>query len=270
MSGAEPLEPQMASRFRYYFTLTAGRTGTAWLADFLGLNLGVPAVHELLGIDDFGVEMPDIKTMRSFNDRGNDAHVRAFWAGKLARIGARENYIETNHTLAKCGLIENLTGSHLAKDSVVVVLRRNRIDQCVSYLVRGDFLNVAVDWQWYLSPRYRNVIVSPGEFLKLGQLGVALWYCYEMEARQAYYLRQFGGRLSFVEARLEDITEPAGAEALLQELGIDSEPVMPPKANANLRRPQEALTAKVTELVGRFRFDPAKLVTDYLESGRTL
>lgn len=260
----------MASRFRYFFTLTAGRTGTAWLAHFLGANLGIAAVHELLGIDDFGVEMPDIKTMRSFNERGNDAHVRAFWAGKLGRIAARQRYVETNHTLAKCGLIENLANSQLAQDSVVIVLRRDRIGQCASYLVRGDFLNVSVDWQWYLSPRYRNVMVAPGEFLKLGQIGAALWYCYEMEARQAYYLSQFGDRLNFVEARLEEITKPPGARALLGQLGIDADPVMPAQANANLRRAPEALTTKVTELVARIRFDPARVVAEYLASGRTL
>ena len=51
----------------YIFTLTGGRTGTAWLAEFLAANLHIPAIHEPLDIDDFGANMPDIRLMRSFN-----------------------------------------------------------------------------------------------------------------------------------------------------------------------------------------------------------
>ena len=50
------------------FTLSAGRTGTAWLSDFLAVNFNCDALHEPLGIEDFGNRMPDIKIMRSFNE----------------------------------------------------------------------------------------------------------------------------------------------------------------------------------------------------------
>ena len=53
-----------------FFTITAGRTGTAWLRSFLSLNFNIEAIHEPLGIDDFGTQMPDIKTMRNFNNFG--------------------------------------------------------------------------------------------------------------------------------------------------------------------------------------------------------
>jgi hypothetical protein len=42
------------------FTLSAGRTGTAWLSDFLAVNFNCDALHEPLGIEDFGNRMPDI------------------------------------------------------------------------------------------------------------------------------------------------------------------------------------------------------------------
>ena len=61
-----------------YFTITAGRTGSAWLASFLSANLKAHAI-EPLEIDDFGVKMPDIRTMRSFNNFGNNDFVRQFW-----------------------------------------------------------------------------------------------------------------------------------------------------------------------------------------------
>ena len=54
-----------------YFTITAGRTGSAWLASFLSLNLQIEEVHEPLGINDFGEKMPDIRTMRNFNNFRN-------------------------------------------------------------------------------------------------------------------------------------------------------------------------------------------------------
>ena len=44
----------------HYFTITAGRTGTAWLASFLSKNLNIEEIHEHLGINDFGEKMPDI------------------------------------------------------------------------------------------------------------------------------------------------------------------------------------------------------------------
>ena len=36
------------------FTLSAGRTGTAWLSDFLAVNFNCDVLHEPLGIQDFG------------------------------------------------------------------------------------------------------------------------------------------------------------------------------------------------------------------------
>ena len=59
-----------------YFTITAGRTGSAWLASFLSQNLNINEVHEFLGINDFGNKMPDIRTMRNFNNFGNNEFVQ--------------------------------------------------------------------------------------------------------------------------------------------------------------------------------------------------
>tara|TARA_Y200000002_G_scaffold138199_1_gene113969 strand:- start:66 stop:371 length:306 start_codon:yes stop_codon:yes gene_type:complete len=90
------------------FTLSAGRTGTAWLSDFLAVNFNCDALHEPLGIEDFGNRMPDIKIMRSFNETGNNAIVKDFWKRKLSMLTSNM-HIETNHTLGKCGLIENIS-----------------------------------------------------------------------------------------------------------------------------------------------------------------
>ena len=90
------------------FTLSAGRTGTAQLSDFLAVNFNCDALHEPLVIEDFGNRMPDIKIMRSFNETGNNAIVKDFWKRKLSMLTSNM-HIETNYTLGKCGLSENIS-----------------------------------------------------------------------------------------------------------------------------------------------------------------
>ena len=96
------------------FKFSAGRTGTAWLSDFLAVNFTCDGLHEPLGIEDFGNRMPDIKIMRSFTKTGNNAIVTDFWKRKLSMLTSNI-HIETNHTLAKCGLIENMLAPNWQK-----------------------------------------------------------------------------------------------------------------------------------------------------------
>ena len=124
-----------------YFTITAGRTGSAWLASLLSQNLNINEVHEYLGINDFGDKMPDIRTMRNFNNFGNNDFVQNFWKRKFEYI-PNELYAETNHTLCKCGLIENIFLNKREKYTTLIILKRNMTDQCVSYIERNDFGNI--------------------------------------------------------------------------------------------------------------------------------
>jgi hypothetical protein len=102
------------------FTLSAGRTGTAWLSAFLAVNFNCYALHEPLSIEDFGNRMPDIKIMRSFNEAGNNAIVKDFWKRKLSMLSPNM-HTETNHTLGKCGLIENISLTQLAKKNLIII-----------------------------------------------------------------------------------------------------------------------------------------------------
>lgn len=137
------------------FTLSAGRTGTAWLSEFLAVNLNFEALHEPLGVEDFGNRMPDIKIMRSFNENGNNAIVKDFWKRKFSMLTSNI-HIETNHTLGKCGLIENISRSKLAEKSRIIILKRDIVRQCASYVVRHDFVHITTAWQWYLHPSYQK------------------------------------------------------------------------------------------------------------------
>jgi hypothetical protein len=105
-----------------YFTITAGRTGSAWLASFLSLNLQIEEVHEPLGINDFVEKMLDIRTMRNFNNFGNNDFVQNFWNKKFKTIPGGV-YAETNHTLSKCGLVENIMLHDRSDATTLIVLR---------------------------------------------------------------------------------------------------------------------------------------------------
>lgn len=70
-------------KYKYFFTITADRTGSTWLASFLDENLKMNSIYAPLGIDEFGVRMPDIKLMRMFNMGGNTSAVQDFYKGKL-------------------------------------------------------------------------------------------------------------------------------------------------------------------------------------------
>ena len=248
------------------FTLTPGRSGSHWLATFLRENSGMPTLHEPLEIGDFGVHMPDIKTMRAFNTYGNHDFVRAFWSSKLDFVHAQSFYVETNHTLAKCGLIENLATSPARKSASIVVLRRDLAKQCASYIRRHDFSNITLMWQWYLQPNYPLNLVPFEPFAQLGAIAIPLWYSFEMEVRQAYYLRKFSGSVNFIEADLEKVTKPEGATELWNALGGTGTAVIPAASNVS-RSVEDDFEDQAREAIRHFNFSPADLANEIIRSG---
>ena len=160
-----------------YFTITAGRTGSAWLASFLSQNLNINEVHEFLGINDVGNKMPDIRTMRNFNNFGNNEFVQNFGRENL---NIYPTNLFRNQSYIKSGLVENIILNKREKYTTLIILKRDMTDQCVSYLERNDFGNITIAWQWYLHPSYLKII-NPKPFMQFGNLGQPLWYCYEMQ-----------------------------------------------------------------------------------------
>ena len=256
--------------YKYLFTITAGRTGSAWLASFLNDNLKIRSIHEPLEIDDLGVRMPDIKLMRTFNMRGNTKEVREFYKRKFGEISVFPAYAETNHTLAKCGLVENIAEHDIASHSCLIVLRRDFAVQCVSYLNRGDFRNITLDWQWYLHNSYLNNIVNYAPFKPHGLLGKALWYVYEMEARQTYYEQMYACKIKIISIKLEDVVTETGAIHLLNELGHQDAPILPEVRNQNEMKSDAALYCRVVDIIASLNYNFDEIVNQYLESGRSL
>ena len=152
------------------FTLSAGRTGTAWLSVFFAINFNCDALHEPLCIEDFSNRMPDIKIMRSFNETGNNAIVKDFWKRKLSMLTSNMHN-ETNHILRKCRLIENISHTQLAEKSKIIILKRDIVRQCASYVMRHDFVHITTAWQWYLHPSYQKKLSIRNYFHDLRGLG---------------------------------------------------------------------------------------------------
>ncbi len=255
---------------KYVFTITAGRTGTAWLTQLFDLNFNCTAVHEYLQFGDIGLRSPDIGVMQAFNHWGNNERVRNFWKKKIALLPKADMYVETNHALAKGGLIENI--QHLPKDAEVffITMRRDWYKQALSYLNRYDFSNYTTVWQWYLDHRYLLRIVPPEQLNTKGMLGAIIWYIIEVEARQAYYRQLFGDRFTFIDAELETATTMRGAQALLEPLGHKGSVYMPEKTNANVSQGSPIPSEQVQAAVSKIDFDAEKIAADFIRSGRRL
>jgi len=255
---------------RYVFTITAGRTGTAWLAQLFAANLDCVAHHEFLNFGEFGIRSQDVGLMGAFNHWGNGERVQQFWRRKFGMIPDCDIYVETNHALAKCGLIENLGMLPEGADISIITLQRDWLPQAMSYLRRYDFFNMSTVWLWYLDMRYQNRIVSPTPFTGKGVLGQIAWYMAEMEARQAYYRQLYGDRYRFIDAKMEEVTTEDGARALLELFGHKGAVELPEKANANPATPSPIDEAEVRAFINRLKFDPEDLARKYILSGRRL
>ncbi len=257
---------------KFIFTITAGRTGTAWLTEFIKVNSSILSVHEYLDFNDFGTKMPDIRTMRTFNEVGMTKYVIGFWNEKFKSIKYSEDYCESNHTLAKCGLIEYLINfTSLRKEINLIVLRRNKENQALSYLERNDFQNITIHWQWYLSPKYRKNILDPKPFIEHGIIGIVFWYIYEMEVRQEYYRIIYQRYFRFHIAYLEEITNKIGAEKFAKSLGLNNEIKVPPPKNQQLARSSnQELLKKIKSFHSRINIDSLKIAKEFVRCGRTL
>jgi hypothetical protein len=260
------------SNQKLIFTITAGRTGTAWLSKFIAINSQFESVHEPVRIEDFGTMMPDIKIMRTFNDIGMTDSVKDFWQRKFEILSNVSHYSEVNHTLSKCGLIEFMGQyTDLKKNVSIILLRRkNRVKHAVSFLVRNDFSHITLQWQWYLSFRYKRKLIQANPFAAHGNLGLIFWYIYEMEARQEYYKKLYGDRFNFIDFSLEEIVTESGSKNLASSLCINQDLVLPPPNNANKQKPSSEMIELASNFDSICQIDPKEIAEKFINSGERL
>lgn len=213
----------------FVFTMTTGRSGTKYLAKLLEQNLpDAECHHEIIGLDRFGVDTPDLSHMTLFNSQGNVEKVQAFWRSKLSRVAAtpRKFYVETSHLLMNGGLVENLAPLTATGTVHLIRLERDPYDTIVSFRNRSDLLDLANRWVWYLDPEYPRNLISWRDFVPQSLNGLCLWYILEIRARAARYQKLLMGenRIVFHRFSLEELRYAEGASRLLDALGARVHP----------------------------------------------
>ena len=112
-------------------------------------------------------------------------------------------------------------------------------------------------------------IINSEPFLRLGDLGLPLWYCYEMAARQEYYLQKFSNNIHMVEVSLDEVVTYKGAKSFYCNLGFNDECVLPPVRKANKNKPNVQLIDTVRNIIDKITVDMQQVVRDAVKAGFT-
>lgn len=182
------LEEKLSNK-KLYFTVTTGRSGTAFLAEYLENFDGVHSVHE--PVPQFHPIMRKVL---------NDAPLaRNFWLSeKIPAILMTKStkYVETSHLICK-GFLEPLFDMGVFPN--LILLRRDKREVAKSLF----FLNTIpgrseAGLKYYLKPDDKGVLLPISEWQKLTDYQLCYWYTLEIEKRQKFYaevVRSKGGKI---------------------------------------------------------------------------
>jgi hypothetical protein len=264
---------------QFVFTMTTGRSGSAFLTELLAQNLAdAECHHEFLDWGDFGLRTPDVSHMTLFNSEGNVEKVQNFWRNKLAIIlnSRTRFYVETAHMLMKAGLVENLAPLTRAGHVHLIDLQRDIAATIRSFKSRLDFFNKGNEWLWYLDKTYPRNLSGWEKFRGYGHGGLCLWYIVEVRLRAAYYARMVAQNpnISVHRVTLEAISTPEGAGRLLAALGAAKPPgkiIIPPPQNVGKPLPATGWEPGEREILAKLiaaaQFDADALARAAIEQG---
>lgn len=165
-------------KIQLYFTVTTGRSGTAFLTKYVASFDEIFSVHE--------AAPPFHPFMR---DAINDKHVaEKFWlTEKIPAIIASGStkYCETSHLICK-GFLEPLFERGIYPN--LILLKRNKREVAKSIF----FLNTipgktAAGLEYYLKPDDPGVLLPVENWQTLTDYQLCYWYTLEIEARQTHY-----------------------------------------------------------------------------------
>ena len=198
---------------RRVFCITAGRTGSHYLAALFGAVRGAVSAHEDQPI---GIGAP----MEQWND-GVEEPMRAIAALKARRITARAGrrpYLEANHTFIKG------QGWHLAEHfphhEMAVILLRRDADKVAQSLLRTRTVPGKTPWarMWYLRPGQRKNLAEPGA--GASDLELCHWYVDEIERRTHAFATRFPD-ITRVEVAIEELNDAGFVHDLFERrLGL--------------------------------------------------
>jgi hypothetical protein len=196
---------------RLIFTVTTGRSGTAYLWRILELLPGIAARHESSPL------FTDV--LREVQSRPEVA--RDFWRErKLPAIRAcgRSVYVETGHLFCK-GFLEPLLELGFTPD--LILLSRPHREVALSLLALGTIPGrTPGGLRWYLGPDDPGVLPL-ADWCALTDYQLCYWYCREIERRARVYgerVRSRGGRT--VAVTLAEINTLAGFQGLQRALDL--------------------------------------------------
>jgi len=178
------------------FTITAGRTGTTYLQELLGLFPDTTSLHE---------PNPAFVSLLRLAQHDPDLARQFLLEYKLPSIAASERgrYVEVSHLLCK-GFLEPLLGLGLRPG--FVVLRRSPGRIAASYLARRTVpARTKLGLKYLLHPGDPGVLPLP-QWTRRSDYQLCFWYALEIERRQAAYMTELGARgITCVDVTAEEL-----------------------------------------------------------------
>ncbi len=196
---------------RLIFSVTTGRSGTAYLASVFGFGQDIHAVHEP------APEFADV--LRTVQHQPDVA--RTFLIEKkfpaILEIPAKV-YVETSHLTCK-GFLEPMLALGVTPD--LIIHRRSARDVAMSMFKMGTIPGRSdKGLRFYLSPDDPGVLEIEG-WQTLDDYQLCYWYCIEIERRAQYYKQLFLGKGARVtETTLVGLKTFSGLKKCFIDLGV--------------------------------------------------
>jgi hypothetical protein len=197
---------------KLYFTVTSGRSGTAFLADYIGKLGHTCSMHE--PVPQFHPHM-----RQALYDRDL---ARAFWihqkAPTIVAMGVR-SYVETTHLLCK-GFLEPLFEEGIYPN-LILLKRRNRDVAKSLYYLNTIPGRTEAGLKYYLKPDDPGVLHPVRDWQLLSDYQLCYWYTLEIEARQHHYaslVRSHGARV--LEVHFHDLVKGKMYHSLIDFLDL--------------------------------------------------
>ncbi|WP_457570373.1 hypothetical protein [Desulfurobacterium sp.] len=193
------------------FTVTTGRSGTAYLSELLSVFASIAAFHE--------PEPNFVEVMRDVQSFPEEA-VRFLFAKKLPFIASVDEpiYCETSHLFCK-GFFYPLIELGVLPE--LIILRRDKRLVAKSLFELNTIPGRTIEGlKYYLKPDDR-VYLPISNWQKLHDYQLCYWYCLEIEKRMTIYseeVRKRGGRV--YDVKFNDLLELEKVLIFLKKLEV--------------------------------------------------
>ncbi len=227
---------------RIIFTVTTGRSGTAYLTTLFGYVRGVDAFHE---------PEPEFRHVLRQVQQEPQVGIDFMARQKLPAIAScgSDIYVETSHLFCK-GFLEPTLELGIVPD-LIVHSRPHR--QVAASLYRMGTIpgKTPKALQFYLSPEDPDVLPLKN-WQRLHDYQLCYWYCLEIERRAKRYqqlYQRIGGRV--VRTSLAELKTTRGYLKMLRELDIRRPPLfnlLRHKRNSRFRINESLMKKRPVEL----------------------